>query len=363
MTQQLLLLDSKQLAGRQDLRDSFDIKTFEAIYKIRYSKIIPRPGFQKRTIFGNLDELADSIEEVGLENPITVDVLKDGTMYLVDGERRILAIGILIKRGNPDFEFIPAYINHPKTTEAQRMRTMYLKNNGTKQFEPFEEGEYFKTYLEIPHEDGRKRRPADIAKELGVSKMHVSSRLSLTSYTDSERLAILDGIISSTAMKELKMAGKTEEEIASAIAEARLKGEKLKVKDAAAFTPDFNDEKADFKTMEVPEQPDAPANTDIPKLTKELLDDVFSDDYNKESDHQEKQSGQEDTSSFMAKPKGSTSSLVTNLSEVSVMVKAMMTIVHKFPFPAEDITAVDNLRTKIDVNLKAAKKMAEAIEL
>lgn len=343
----LLLIDPKNIAGRQDLRDNPDIKNFDQIYKIKRSIIEVRPGFNGRTIFGNLDELSESIQTYGLIEPLTVDVTKDGKVYLHDGERRNKAMDILEEAGNLDFEFVPCLINKPGTTELDRLVKMASKNNGSKPFEDFEEAAtYVRMLNEINPETGKPVKAADIAKWLGKSKMHVSNRLKLSNLTEEEKTAIIEGYISPTAMKDLKNSGKSEDEIKDILHGAEESGEKIKVKDVQP-DPLFAEEKKEYAE-----------NIAIPPLSDELIDEVFSSDANKESDHQEK-----DEENFMAPKKGqnSSSNLLLNITETIVMLHGMQKQLQNVPMHADDQSIIENFRIKIELNLKNAKKMAQAL--
>lgn len=79
------------------------------IQEIELDKIEANP-FQPRSSFGEeaLDELASSIREIGLIQPITLRKIGDGRFQIIAGERRYRAAQ---KAG---LETIPAYIRHAK---------------------------------------------------------------------------------------------------------------------------------------------------------------------------------------------------------------------------------------------------------
>ncbi|MCK9255891.1 MAG: ParB/RepB/Spo0J family partition protein [Bacteroidales bacterium] len=84
--------------------------------------LIEANPFQPRSNFDEeaLNELADSIKELGLIQPITVRALENGKYQLISGERRLRASKIV------GLEKVPAYI---RSTDDQGMLEMALVEN------------------------------------------------------------------------------------------------------------------------------------------------------------------------------------------------------------------------------------------
>ena len=91
------------------------------IHKILIAEIVANP-FQPRTKFDQekLNELAISIEQLGIIQPITVRKMKDKKFQLISGERRLKAAQIA------GLENIPAFI---KIANDQQMLEMALVEN------------------------------------------------------------------------------------------------------------------------------------------------------------------------------------------------------------------------------------------
>ena len=66
----------------------------------------------------DLDELVQSIREVGLSNPIRVEARSDGKFELIQGMRRLLAYRMLDSNGETGFDTIPAGISPVLETET-----------------------------------------------------------------------------------------------------------------------------------------------------------------------------------------------------------------------------------------------------
>ena len=87
-----------------------------AVNEIRVDKIEENP-FQPRTKFDkeSLEELADSIKEMGIIQPITVRDLGNNKYQLIAGERRLKASKIA------KLESIPAYVRDANDNEMLEM--------------------------------------------------------------------------------------------------------------------------------------------------------------------------------------------------------------------------------------------------
>lgn len=110
--------------GLGALIEDADRERFEqidAINEIRIDRIGTNP-FQPRSSFGEegLKELASSIKELGIIQPVTIRLLDSGDYQLITGERRLRAARIAgLKR-------IPAYI---RTADDQAMLELALVEN------------------------------------------------------------------------------------------------------------------------------------------------------------------------------------------------------------------------------------------
>tara|TARA_B100000214_G_scaffold138374_1_gene98732 strand:- start:8017 stop:8940 length:924 start_codon:yes stop_codon:yes gene_type:complete len=108
----------KQLSDNK--KDS-DVVSIGSIHKILISEIVTNP-FQPRKSFNQekLNELATSIEHLGVIQPITVRKMKDKKYQLISGERRFQASQIL------GLKEIPAFI---KIANDKEMLEMALVEN------------------------------------------------------------------------------------------------------------------------------------------------------------------------------------------------------------------------------------------
>lgn len=107
-------------AGGED-QEQIEIKEVEGVKEIALSSIEENP-FQPRTHFDEfaLGELADSIAELGVIQPITVREVSKGKYQIIAGERRFRAANIAA------LDTIPAFV---RTADDQGMLEMALVEN------------------------------------------------------------------------------------------------------------------------------------------------------------------------------------------------------------------------------------------
>lgn len=139
----------------------------DQINQIPISQIIP--GKNDRTVFdeAGLRELADSIKEYGLIQPITVRYTKDCTQFeIVAGERRSRACKFL------KWETIPAIIKVMEDEEASAITL--AENIARKSLDPIDEARAYQRRI-----DEFGWTIEDLAKYAGTSSIHIRFRLKL----------------------------------------------------------------------------------------------------------------------------------------------------------------------------------------
>lgn len=221
-------------------------------YQFPYDNLEVRSGHNARTKDNpgfapeSLNELARSIFHEGLQEPITIDVVKKGDKLIgiiTKGERRFRSVGIIrtwIKEGKlselfsgdatkdiPTFDMVECFINTSKITQKDRDMMMLLENMARVDLTPLEQAEG------IARLKSSGMTAAQIAKSVpGLSTMQVSLRLALASVSDEEKELIRNGKISPTAAVKLL---KEEEDPAKRIElineAAQSEEGKLKIKD------------------------------------------------------------------------------------------------------------------------------------
>jgi len=224
--QSIKTIDKTNVATKAEAKE-FSEKS-DNVVKINTDSVTVRKGFNIREDFTDVVELADSIEQLGLLKPIAIDILKDGSAILTDGERRYRAI--LMLRGKSvelkqQFEKIDAVVNSSDKTDADRVVTMMAHNTG-KPLHPMEEAEGFRRLR-----DEYKLDLTTISKKVGRSVPYVEQKLLLADSDHEEKESVRKGKISATAQIALARKEKDPAKRKAIVKAATAKGKKVKVKD------------------------------------------------------------------------------------------------------------------------------------
>ena len=139
--------------------------TMVAISAIRPNSFNPRKHFDE----ASLNELADSIRQQGILQPVTVRPTADGNGYeLVFGERRYRAATIV------GMQEIPAIINDLSDAEAEEIAI--TENLQRKDVTPTEEANAYQRLMESGRHD-----LSSLAVQFGKSEAYIRTRLKFTS--------------------------------------------------------------------------------------------------------------------------------------------------------------------------------------
>jgi ParB-like chromosome segregation protein Spo0J len=226
-----------ELAGRALIRELADGKQGRTTYFLPFNKIRIREGFNIRTVYNGIEELADSIEATGLVTPLTVDITADGKIYVEKGHRRFRALLTLQQRGtlkkidNLGIKEgkVECFVNPKETTELDRIKGMITSN----ELSPLTDEE--KGAVAIRLRDIYNMSNNEISRLLGVSRQTVDNWVFLHNAPPVIKEAIAKGVTKFTAALELARSGKPENEIASFIKEAEQNETTIGVKEAKAF--------------------------------------------------------------------------------------------------------------------------------
>ncbi|MEY4906702.1 MAG: hypothetical protein RL260_420, partial [Pseudomonadota bacterium] len=161
------------------------------VFTIELHRLADSPS-QPRTEYHGLDELADSIRQQGVlqpiicrpitQQPIGADPAED--LEIIAGHRRVRAARMA------ELESIPAIIR--PMSDLQVLQVQIVENLQREDVSPLDEGRAYATLR-----DQHGQTPKQIADTLGVSVRHVLARIQLLQLTGSARKALADGLIGS----------------------------------------------------------------------------------------------------------------------------------------------------------------------
>lgn len=210
MSQQLALtyeeITKDKLANRDYLRKNFG--RGKETYLVPVSSLVIREGFNKRIVYEGLEELAESIKENGIKEPLVVDVMAGGRVFIEKGHRRYKAIQLLISKGFK-IDTVECFINNRDVTEQQRMEDIFNSNMFASKLNPVEQAN---TVYALKNNFG-KISNEDIAKKIGVSRQQVDNLLILADAGDDTKQEIINGNLGVTeAIKYIRNLKKVEKE-------------------------------------------------------------------------------------------------------------------------------------------------------
>ena len=187
--------------------------------------ITPNP-WQPRTSFDEqeLEELAQSIREHGVLQPVLVSQQPDGTFQLITGERRWRAVQ---KAGMPT---LPAMVK--ETTPQASLELALVENIQRRDLNPLEEAHAFRQLLD---EHGLTQE--QLGQRVGKSRVTITNTLRLLHLPDPVREALAGGEITEGHARAILMANG---ETARLRVLERVLAEHLSVRDTEALARELN---------------------------------------------------------------------------------------------------------------------------
>lgn len=181
-----------------------------SLYGVDPRTISRREGWNPRFDFGEIAELAKSIKANGVLNPIRVKrvapFVKDenvgpsgGQVFcfeLIDGDRRLTAVELLLKEGHEFPEGIPAVVVDKNQEDITSLVQMFEANTG-KAFLPIEEAAAYKRLVDAG------LSVAEVAKRIGKDATHIREMMVLLEADKSVQDAVTSGAIGKTVAKRI----------------------------------------------------------------------------------------------------------------------------------------------------------------
>lgn len=180
----------------------------------------------------HIRQLADSIKEIGVQQPLTVYM--DGEdIFLSDGHCRMEAVRLAISEG-AEIRAVPVRVEERYSNDADRVLSLLTRNSGRPLAIP-EQAEVVRRLL------GFGWTEADVAKKTGYSRQHVGNLIVYLSSPQEIKDRVTGGEISpSTAISAVKAHGEAGavEIVNKAVSRANETGKK-KVPGSAVKVRDF----------------------------------------------------------------------------------------------------------------------------
>lgn len=178
----------------------------------------PREHFDQ----DKLQELADSIKENGVLQPILVRPLENGGYQIVAGERRWRASRLA------GLSEVPVYVK--ELTDKQTMQMALIENIQRQDLSPLEESAAYQSLM-----DSYGMTQQQVAEAVGKSRSAVANSVRLLSLCDEVKKMLDDGVLSAGHAKVLAGLERPEQlELAAQVEEQSLTVRQLEARAAAA---------------------------------------------------------------------------------------------------------------------------------
>ena len=190
------------------------------VESIRPNPWQPRPTFDPH----ELEELAQSIREHGVLQPVLVSQQPDGAFQLIAGERRWRAVQLA------GLATVPAMVK--EATPQASLEMALVENIQRRDLNPLEEAHAFRQLLD---EHGLTQE--QLAQRIGKSRVSVTNTLRLLHLPEEVRLALANGAISEGHARAILM-GNSEPQRLRLL--RRVLAEHLSVRDTEALARELN---------------------------------------------------------------------------------------------------------------------------
>ncbi len=227
-------LDLSSIANRKDERKHS--KATDGKRKIPLKNIIVVEGYnfmREESDFDpvELESLADSFVEIGIQEPPKVLLLANGLAIMLDGERRLKSAIIAYNRTpalKKRFAEIECILAPKDCSDVDRL-VMMLATQSRKAFNPIREGEGYKR-LRDGYMGAAPLSIEEIATRVSKPVAHVESRLVLADESPEMKDLALTGKVKSTTIVALNKIEKDPIKRVAKVKEANSKGKRLQVK-------------------------------------------------------------------------------------------------------------------------------------
>ncbi len=184
----------------------------------------PRVEFDEE----KLKELADSIKENGVIQPVTIEDAKDGTFYIIAGERRTRASKLA------GLEKIPVQLS--AYSEQKKLEVALIENIQRADLNPVEEA---KAYYKLMELGGLKQE--EVAQKVGKNRATVANAIRLLKLPEDIQNALISGQITAGHARALLM---VKDKMNMQILFGKIVGQSLSVHQSEVLAAEINNPQA-----------------------------------------------------------------------------------------------------------------------
>lgn len=201
------------------------VQEVDGSLSLEVGRLVPNPH-QPRTEFKDeaLQELADSIREHGVIQPVTVEDAGGGTFYIIAGERRTRAARLA------GLERIPVQLK--KYSDERKLEVALIENIQRSDLNPVEEALAYQKLMEM----GRLSQE-ELAQRVGKNRSTVANVLRLLKLPEDMRSALVSGAITAGHARALLSVNDASDQ---RILFGRITGSGLSVREAEQQAAELN---------------------------------------------------------------------------------------------------------------------------
>jgi ParB family chromosome partitioning protein len=156
----------------------------DGVLLVSIERLLPNPHQMRRDFEPEaLQELADSIRENGIIQPITIEDIQNGSFYIIAGERRARAAKLA------GLTHIPVLIK--KFSDRQKLEVALIENIQREDLNPLEEAQAYAELMELSNISQE-----DVAKRVGKKRSTIANAVRLLRLPHDVQHALTTGTIS-----------------------------------------------------------------------------------------------------------------------------------------------------------------------
>lgn len=208
-----------RIGSQKFAKDNYNRGADIMVFKIPFKDILIWEGYNARTFYENIPELAEGLLKHGQKTPFQLILVKDGNRaFLKKGGRRYKAYELLIQQGrfNPDSD-VPFELTNTTETIEEMILDLFTSNNFQEPLKPIDQST---VAWRLKHLCGNEKSNEEVAEIMKLSRQVIDNYITIFSAPDDLKNQIRTGAITFTdglsilknQKKLKKQADKKEEE-------------------------------------------------------------------------------------------------------------------------------------------------------
>lgn len=197
------------LAGRPFIRNDERFSRADiTAFSVKLKDISYRDGYNPRDVFDGIEELARSLIVDGQEEPIEIDVLKDGRNFLKEGHRRLQAWMWLVDKEEITLDYEVVFIpSKSDLSEFDRLKQSWISNSDhlKKPFGVLAKAEVARRFKYC---FGSQKTDDEVAEIMHVSRQTVTNLITIAKAPDDVKQEIKKGMTTSDALSYIRRQNK-----------------------------------------------------------------------------------------------------------------------------------------------------------